>query len=148
MNRTLALVRALGCAAALLFCTAFVLPETAAAQAACCDVTYTNNTACPITFCIRTASGPICVTVAAGGTVVITLPAALCNNPAMYVVDRCDNNVKLPLTGCISPVALSPGCCAQICVTSGIAGCWFVTANPLAVKCLCPLPAELGALAR
>lgn len=122
----------------------FAAPGAQAQVITCCDVTYDNNTDCPITFCVRTASGPVCVTVPAHGSVVITLPNSLCGNPPLYLVDRCGQNIAL-VNGCVN-VALSPNCCAQVCLSAGFAGCWFVTATPLAVKCLCPIDADLGLL--
>lgn len=148
MNSTTSRLWMLGCAAALFICTAFVAPTATKAQPVpCCDVSFDNNTACAITFYIRTASGPIGVNVPAGGNVVITLPPSLCDDPSIYVVDQCNNRVKIPF-GCVN-VALPPDCCTQICMTAGIAGCWFVSADPLPFDCFCilgPLDNQLSYL--
>ena len=102
-----------------------------------CCITFNNTMPCPITFCVKTPGGPVCVSVPANTTgISVTFQNIDCAGPTVYVTDICGNARVIPPQGC-ALVALG-SCCPRICLTRDLTRCWQVTTTPSQLCYGCP----------
>lgn len=102
-----------------------------------CCFTFNNTMACAITFCVKTPSGPACITIPANTTgVSVTLQNIDCTSPTLYVTDNCGNERVIPPQGCA--IVAVGNCCPRICMTRELTRCWQITTTPSPICYACP----------
>jgi len=118
---------------AAIIVTALFGVSTATQAQQCCTATITNNTDCPIIICIRTVNGQQCNQYAANSVQVVNVPCV----QFQVWVRSCDQLVQVPPGGCVDPVHLQGGCCAEVCFGLDGNGCYTITANDSQLPCPC-----------